>query len=207
MKKVMASVLVLVYMLSLAACGCQASERIGTIESDLKTYYEMSDGTWECDGHTYKYRLEISGRMQNAAVDSTFVYLSNFETITFEQAWKAAGLSSNMDDYFTVEDAVLVDWIQTETEYDEAYVPTDIPHFHAKVLEVYDRYMLVEHLPDGKALPADQIEVPFEEITSWPIPAVGDNVEIYYDGTILETYPARLSKVHRVEILTIELTN
>lgn len=70
----------------------------------------MSDGTWECDGHTYKYRLEISGRMPNAAVDSTFVYLSNVDTITFEQAWKAAGLSSNSEDYFAVEDAVLVEW-------------------------------------------------------------------------------------------------
>ncbi len=28
--------------------------------------------------------------------------------ITFEQAWKASGFSSNMDDYFKVEDATLV---------------------------------------------------------------------------------------------------
>lgn len=50
--------------------------------------------------------------MHNAAVDSTFVYLSNIENITFEQAWLAAGLSSNSKDYFAVEDAVLVDWTQ-----------------------------------------------------------------------------------------------
>lgn len=36
--------------------------------------------------------------------------ISNFPDISFEQAWKAAGLSSNMDDYFSVKDAVLVDW-------------------------------------------------------------------------------------------------
>ena len=111
MKKLIAFVLVLACMLSLVACGNQTPERIKTIESDLRTYYEMSDGTWECDGHTYKYRLEISGRMHDAAVDSTFVYLSNIEMITFEQAWKAAGGSSNAEDYFAIEEAVLVDWI------------------------------------------------------------------------------------------------
>jgi len=63
--------------------------------------------------------------MPNAAVDSTFVYLSNLESISFEQAWKAAGLSSNTADYFAVEDAILVDWVQTIVEYDEAYAPAD----------------------------------------------------------------------------------
>ena len=72
-------------------------------------YYEMSDGTWQADGHSYKYRLEITGRINNAVKDSTFVYLSNIEEISFEQAWKAAGLSSNSDDYFDPEEAVLVE--------------------------------------------------------------------------------------------------
>lgn len=31
------------------------------------------------------------------------------EDITFEQAWKASGLSSNMDDYFDIDEAVLVE--------------------------------------------------------------------------------------------------
>lgn len=76
----------------------------------LHTYSKNPDGTWECDGYTYKYKLEICGRIPNAKSDTTFVYLSNLETITFNQAWKAAGLSSNMNDYFAVEDAVLVEW-------------------------------------------------------------------------------------------------
>ncbi len=72
-------------------------------------YYEMSDGTWKTDDHTYQYRLEITGRMGGAAKDSTFVYLSNLPEITFDQAWKAAGLSSNMNDYFDPADTVLVE--------------------------------------------------------------------------------------------------
>lgn len=110
MKKLVALCMSLVCVL-VVGCESQTVERINTVKSDLKTYYEMSDGTWECEGHIYKHKLEISGRMNNAATDSTFVYLSNLENITFEQAWKAAGLSSNTNDYFAVEDAVLVDWI------------------------------------------------------------------------------------------------
>ena len=75
----------------------------------MKTYYEMNDGTFMCDDYTYKYRLEISGRMPNAAADSTFVYLSNIEEIPFERAYMAAGVSSNSEDYFQPDEAVLVE--------------------------------------------------------------------------------------------------
>ena len=109
MKKVISFVLVLVCIMVLIGCGKQTPERIKTIEGNLKTYHELSDSSWECDGHIYEYKLEVSGRMHNAVVDSTFVFLSNIETITFEQAWKAAGYSSNTADYFAVEDAVLVE--------------------------------------------------------------------------------------------------
>lgn len=74
----------------------------------FKDYTQNSDGTWECEGNTYKYKLEITGRMNNATCDTTFVYLSNIKEITFDQAWKASGLSSDMNDYFDIEDAVLV---------------------------------------------------------------------------------------------------
>ena len=79
------------------------------IEGNMRTYYKKSDGTWECEGYTYRYCLEISGRMPGGAKDSTFTYLSNIEEITFEQAYMAAGVSSNSEDYFSPEEAVLVD--------------------------------------------------------------------------------------------------
>ena len=80
-----------------------------TVAGNMKTYLELTDGTWMCDGYVYKYRLEIKGRIPNAAMDSTFVYLSNIENISFEQAYLAGGLSSNLDDYFSPADAVLVE--------------------------------------------------------------------------------------------------
>lgn len=114
MKKMIAIVLALVCVLGLFGCANHPKEHIQTIEGNLKTYYELSDGTWEYDGQIYKYRLVIKGTMPNAKTNSTFTYLSNIENIPFERAWKAAGLSSNMNDYFSVEDAVLVDWLQTD---------------------------------------------------------------------------------------------
>ena len=72
-------------------------------------YYEMSDGSYMTEsGDTYKYRLVITGRMHAAARDSTFVFLSNIKDIPFDRAWKAAGFSSNTNDYFNPEDAILV---------------------------------------------------------------------------------------------------
>lgn len=113
MKKILILLLCLLLTASITGCGTQSIKPIDTIEGNMKTYSEISDGTWQCDGHIYKYRLEISGRLSNAVKDSTYIYLSNIEDITFEQAWKASGLSSNMDDYFDIDEAVLVelpDW-------------------------------------------------------------------------------------------------
>ncbi len=73
------------------------------------TYYKLDDGSFECRGYNYKYRIEVSGRLNNAKRDSRYIILSNTEDITFDQAWKASGLSSNINDYFSPEDAIIVE--------------------------------------------------------------------------------------------------
>ena len=108
MKRMIWMLLCVLLAITVSGCAKKASVR-NTIEGNVKTYYEMTDGTWMCDDHLYKYRLEIHGRMPNAAEDSTFVYLSNIEEITFDQAYKASGISSNSDDYFSPEKAVLAE--------------------------------------------------------------------------------------------------
>lgn len=124
MKKIIKMTLITLMLLCLSGCSQKEPSVVKTYEvtdaelvdeyfrnNKLVTmvkYYEMSDGTWKTDDFTYQYRLEITGRMNNAAKDSTFVFLSNTKDITFEQAWKASGLSSIMDDYFKEEDAKLV---------------------------------------------------------------------------------------------------
>ena len=66
MRKLISLVLAWMCILFLLACHTQEPEPIRTIEGNMKTYYEMSDGIWQADGNTYKYCLEITGRM-NAA--------------------------------------------------------------------------------------------------------------------------------------------
>lgn len=108
MKRVIILLTSLILIFNITGCKEEVTVK-KTIEGSRKTYSEMTDGSWNCGNYTYKNCLEISGRIPNAAVDTTFVYLSNLKEITFEQAWDASGLSSNMNDYFTLEDAVLVD--------------------------------------------------------------------------------------------------
>lgn len=121
MKKIIRILLITLMLLSLLGCSQKEPSVVKTYEvTDSESafeddalvtmvkYYEMSDGTWKTDTQTYKYRLEITGRMGGAAKDSTFVFLSNLENITFEQAWKASGFSSNTNDYFREEDAKFV---------------------------------------------------------------------------------------------------
>ena len=101
-------ILLVILVFSFSGCG-KEPDVVNTIEGNMKTYHEMTDGTWLCEEHSYKYRLVIDGRMPKAAIDSSFVYLSNIGEISFEQAYKAAGISSNSDDYFSPEEAVLVE--------------------------------------------------------------------------------------------------
>ena len=107
MKRFIICLLGLILLLNMACCAKKEENKAD--EGRLKTYSELSNGTYSCEEHIYKYRFVISGRMPNAAKNSTFVYLSNLPEISFEQAWKASGLSSSLDDYFSEEDAILVE--------------------------------------------------------------------------------------------------
>ncbi len=104
------TIVLLCMLLALITVGCKTKPSVNrAIYGNLHTYYEMSDGTWMCEEYRYQYRLEISGRMHSAVKDSTFVYLSNLKEISFDRAWKASGLSSNTEDYFSPGEAVLVE--------------------------------------------------------------------------------------------------
>lgn len=123
MRKI-ATILLTVMLISLAGCSQKEVSVVKTYDvtdsefteecfenNELVTvvkYYEMSDGTWKTDDYTYQYRVEVTGRMNNATKDSMFVFLSNTKDITFDKAWKASGLSSNIDDYFKEEETKLV---------------------------------------------------------------------------------------------------
>ena len=109
MKKLNVLITALICILLLAGCEKQPPVQVRTVEGNFRTYYEMSDGTWEYNGYIYKYRLEITGRQPCAVRGTTYVYLSNIAEIPFGRAMMASGLSSRINDYFKAEEAVLVE--------------------------------------------------------------------------------------------------
>ena len=83
-----------------------------------------------------------------------------------------------------------------------ACIEEDVHSFQATVLEVHDAYLLVEPAEGAwERSSADKIEVSLQGKTSWPIPQVGETVNVFYNGELMETYPARVGKVYRVEIV------
>ena len=72
--------------------------------------------------------------------------------------------------------------------------------FEAEVLEIHDGFFLVAPEASWALNSADRIEVPMMSMNSAPEPRVGDIIEITCSGEILETYPARLSKVYGIKV-------
>ena len=70
-------------------------------------YQELKDGTWKCEDTVYPYRLELSGTLPNARVDSHYVVLSQREDVTFEEVsqWMLSSVTP-----FDSVDYVLVEW-------------------------------------------------------------------------------------------------
>ena len=91
----------------------------------------------------------------------------------------------------------------------ETAIPGDSPElggqvretFRAKVLEVHEDYLLVEPL-EGEAVrnSADRIVVSTKDLEDLPDLEAGDAVEIAFDGSIMESYPAQLGEVYSVEL-------
>ena len=73
--------------------------------------------------------------------------------------------------------------------------------FQATILEIQDGYYLVEPVEGSAELKsADQITIPMINIEPPPEPEVGDVLEIEYDGSIAESYPARITKVYSIRV-------
>ena len=121
--------------------GDSNPKRVETFTGNLKTYYKNADGTWQCNGYNYKYRLEID----HSDTDTTFVYLSNLDAISPERAMMAAGLSSSLRDYFTPEEAVLVEWLVT-------IVPAQITGVTKATLELPHRWDAPRTVTDPEIL-------------------------------------------------------
>ena len=75
--------------------------------------------------------------------------------------------------------------------------------FRAKILEIYEKSYLVEPVEGSPELrSSDQIAVPIEHMDASLEPEVGDMIEIFYSGEILETYPAKLQDISSIRIVS-----
>lgn len=71
--------------------------------------------------------------------------------------------------------------------------------FQAVVLEASDTSILVEPMEDSfEAASSDQFSIPNKEGIELQ---VGDVIEIEYDGSIMESYPAQLGEVYQITLI------
>lgn len=70
------------------------------------------------------------------------------------------------------------------------------PSFTGKVLELHASYVLVDGENIGAVTVTRQTTIP----AGSPDMNVGDTVTVYYDGNIMETYPAQLGEVYAIVI-------
>lgn len=70
------------------------------------------------------------------------------------------------------------------------------PSFSGKVLEVHSGYILVDGENIGGVNVTRQTTLP----EGSPDVSVGDTVTVYYDGNIMETYPAQLGEVYAIVV-------
>ena len=76
------------------------------------------------------------------------------------------------------------------------------PVFYPVVEEIGDGVMTVltnEDTPERAS--ADRITVPLQHLHPAKEPVVGDVVEISYNGVIMESYPAQLGEVYRIQVM------
>ena len=122
-KKSLVSIII-VLLIAVAAAGCTftgAAENVGedrieeAFESQLRSDTDsgilvpcsVQNGIFVTeDGREYQYRYVLTGRINNAVMDTTFVVLSNQESMTFEQCVQDI-FSSNSEEHFPPEESVI----------------------------------------------------------------------------------------------------
>ena len=115
MKKFIAVVLIAVSLLTLSGCTLPP-RKISTVEGNVNTYHEMSDGTWKTDKYTYQHRLVLEDSIPGTGYTAQYTVLSNRDDLTFHQVFLASGISSSTSAYFSEDDAVIVRSVFWENE-------------------------------------------------------------------------------------------
>ena len=135
-------------------------------------------------GHSRESIVDYWGEPDNSAVDSSF------------DAWILSGLGEVIV-YYDQSNHVA----DVEVCISDEIAPDSIT-FNAEILEIHEGYFLVAPEASWALNSADRIEVPLMNMNPALEPQVGDIIEIVCSGEILETYPARLSNVYGIKVVT-----
>ena len=175
----------------------------------------MACGTKESEGPPYYFIGEVAEIYESEG--KFLVKVVDYGNYKFRSKYVIIHETANCPDY-TVGDYFLL-------EFNGLFLETDPPQlknaivgktdsegnlleskefsFRATVLEVNESFLLVEPVQGcPERTSADKIEVSLQGKTSWPVPQVGDAVNVVYNGDLMETYPARIGKLYRVEIVS-----
>ena len=191
MKKCFSLILVILCVVGMAACGAK--------ESEGPPFYFIGEVTEIYDSEN-KFLLKVTDYCN---------YKFNSEYVIIHETANCP--SYTIGDYFLIEfngaflesnPPQLKNAIVAKTDSEGNILEMEEFSFQATVLEVHETYLLVEPGEETwERSSSDKIEVSLHDKTSWPIPQVGDTVNVFYNGELMETYPARVGKGYRVEIV------
>lgn len=81
-------------------------------------------------------------------------------------------------------------------------IPEDAVIMQGKIIEINNGRLIVEPVEGSAELESsDSFSVPIEHMDASPEPQVGNIIEVFYDGSIEETYPAMLGTVYFVRVV------
>ena len=189
----------------------EAGEMVGTeidIETNqyggsLTTYFPVPENY---DGAYHYARNELNKRIKLAPGQEVILEARSFQCGNGVLPFDVETLISNpklleSQDCILVIRAVFSDDPLGVTNESEVSSPMTV--LRAKILEVHEGYFLVEPVEGSWELSsASQIEVPMKNMAPSPEPQVGDILEIEYDGQLQETYPARITAVYGIRVIS-----
>ena len=189
----------------------EAGEMVGTeidIETNqyggsLTTYFPVPENY---DGAYHYARNELNKRIKLAPGQEVILEARSFQCGNGVLPFDVETIISNpklleSQDCILVIRAVFSDDPLGVTNESEVSSPMTV--LRAKILEVHEGYFLVEPVEGSWELSsASQIEVPMKNMAPSPEPQVGDILEIEYDGQLQETYPARITAVYGIRVIS-----
>lgn len=212
MKKLIPLVLTMIFVLALSGCGKNdtykiritvpagsAEEFVYSDEEILATGKKITISTGDGLGDT---EVILSPVNENVETGYVATYLTPGMPVEFDAVkgeWFKIGV--NMQNQTDEDIVVYVEVKNVEVRISDESTPDSVT-FQGEILEIHDKYFLVKPESSWAINSADKIEVPMENMNVSPEPEVGDIIEVSYSGEILETYPARLSKVLSIKVIT-----